>query len=730
MNVEEYYAQLIDALWHKNFLLASPQYKQLWSEQPPISAGDLEQFYEQLTMIKNQLHSVKSAVHDMVLNVQNNNHINYDEALARWRSYTSFTHPMRKLPRQILIKCYEILDSKASITSQPVTQAYCKFLQIASVNPAFINRPANSIDGRFRSLHLCESPGGFILALKHFLGPHCTHWDWRVNSLNPHFEYHYSKERSNSSTGDNKLPTSQFLNDDLLILGNEKRVAFGWDESGDILQWDQTYIEKLVKETDDSNGNRNTFHLVTADGGIDCTDEPSDQENRIRPLIEQQIRIACQSLHPGGNFLLKAYTFFERETINLLAILCASFTYIYCLKPPSSKPGNSEVYLLCLDYRQSNLPSITLSAPFLKRIIECVHFFTEHQMDFIKFNLRTFRRLSHLERSKIEMQKCMAQEVMAEFLWQKIQSAIMMQKNTDGDDALVWINDKAPWHGIWNCKADEYITERKYESHFQNNEMNRRLVIESTEFFQWLNMAEKDNFDEILKEGLAFSRISNSKNNYLINKPSSSLFVPNEWLISKNCSDICCTNPTYHSYYKSSNLPDHKISETRVNAELDKQIRMNWLNFLLEQSNPNHVNERPNMDVMRMSLEDNKLTNCKHPDAQLLVDTMPNKWIVSRFSASAFIVLFALFERVDFFGGDCRHFCFYGRRENEKLLIHQYLLAVKNAASREKLNEPTGALLMRFVPTRIFAQIKDFHSEIVNFNKCVFYAQQFKTEKK
>jgi hypothetical protein len=42
-------------------------------------------------------------------------------------------------------------------------------------------------------------------------------------------------------------------------------MALGWDGTGDIFQWDERYSDKLKA---DSGG---AFHLVTGDGGIDCT---------------------------------------------------------------------------------------------------------------------------------------------------------------------------------------------------------------------------------------------------------------------------------------------------------------------------------------------------------------------------------------------------------------------------------------------------------------------------
>jgi 23S rRNA U2552 (ribose-2'-O)-methylase RlmE/FtsJ len=65
-------------------------------------------------------------------------------------------------------------------------------------------------------------------------------------------------------------------------------------------------------------------------------------------LVESVNIVLCVS---GGSLLLKMFTMYEQETVCLVFLLCSSFTSVQVCKPATSKEGNSEVYVVCLEYR-------------------------------------------------------------------------------------------------------------------------------------------------------------------------------------------------------------------------------------------------------------------------------------------------------------------------------------------------------------------------------------------
>ena len=64
-------------------------------------------------------------------------------------------------------------------------------------------------------------------------------------------------------------------------------------------------------------------------------------------------------LAPGGSFILKAFTLFEHPTICALYLLGALFQQVHVYKPATSKPGNSETYIIGKGFKASLLsPSL------------------------------------------------------------------------------------------------------------------------------------------------------------------------------------------------------------------------------------------------------------------------------------------------------------------------------------------------------------------------------------
>lgn len=219
---------------------------------------------------------------------------------------------------------------RAKIKPELLTQAWCKFYEIISKFPALI---ANSV-GLFKSLHLCEAPGAFISALNHRLSSHYPQidWQWQASTLSPYYE-------ENSS--------SAMISDDQLIKLTQSQWLYGADQTGDLLRY-YNHVDIVNKST--SSGKMN---LVTADGSIDCMSDPGEQESLVEFLQYCETITALAALAPGGSFVLKIFTIFEKSTVCLLYLLSCVFEQTFLFKPATSKSGNSEMYVVCLKYFES-----------------------------------------------------------------------------------------------------------------------------------------------------------------------------------------------------------------------------------------------------------------------------------------------------------------------------------------------------------------------------------------
>jgi cap2 methyltransferase len=116
---------------------------------------------------------------------------------------------------------------------------------------------------------------------------------------------------------------------------------FGPDATGDILS----------TKTGRHLSSLGPFDLVTADGSIDCQDDPAEQEITVASLLAAETITALASLKQGGSFVLKTFTWFENSSVSLLYLLCCSFGKVSAVKPVASKEGNSEVYVVCQTFK-------------------------------------------------------------------------------------------------------------------------------------------------------------------------------------------------------------------------------------------------------------------------------------------------------------------------------------------------------------------------------------------
>lgn len=114
------------------------------------------------------------------------------------------------------------------------------------------------------------------------------------------------------------------INEDKLILSSIKNWIFLEDSTGNIMNQDNlnSLIDQVQKR---SLSFGQPVNLVTADGSIDCQNNPMEQESTVVELQFAEIIAALSILGAGGSFVLKIFTFLECQTINHLYILCSLF---------------------------------------------------------------------------------------------------------------------------------------------------------------------------------------------------------------------------------------------------------------------------------------------------------------------------------------------------------------------------------------------------------------------
>nr|XP_054761341.1 uncharacterized protein LOC129267737 [Lytechinus pictus] len=381
----------IDALFNKAFTFQKtddaswrlPSKDQLFCSAPESNSQTQDGWNRCLSDLGSRLRSIQG-------------HLS-DKDILEWHDHTSSTH------RGGLV----MAELKKRFHIELGTQAWCKFYEILATRHLIPDSNLNS--GTLHTLHICEAPGAFIASLNHYIKTHkdrgITQWKWLGTSLNPHYEMN--------------TPDSTIV-DDRLILQTPGCWYFGEDDTGDVMSAaNLAGLERLVQEK--MNG---TVHLVTADGSVNCQDDPEHQEQRVFPLIYCQVLTALRILALQGTLLIKMFTMYNANTACLMYLLNCAFKQVTVVKPVCSKAGNSEVYVLCRSYiGRDNLqpqlqtllqhfgpnvgktplfsPSL-LPSSFVTQLEKCSEKFTNHQMVAIEENLKLYANKDPSPRQHID----------------------------------------------------------------------------------------------------------------------------------------------------------------------------------------------------------------------------------------------------------------------------------------------------------------------------------------
>ncbi|KAG0212396.1 FtsJ methyltransferase domain-containing protein 2 [Mortierella sp. GBA30] len=189
------------------------------------------------------------------------------------------------------------------------------------------NAGATTEDAKtFRFADLCSGPGGFseyLLWRKHTWGERARGWAMTLR-------------------GDLDFQLDRFHKDS--AVHETLKVFYGKDGTGNILKQDNidAFAELIDRDTKGLG-----VGLVSADGGISVDGDEAVQETLLQRLILCQILTMFMTLQKGGDFVVKIFDIFTPVTAGLVWILSRHFEKICVVKPVTSRPMNSERYVVC-----------------------------------------------------------------------------------------------------------------------------------------------------------------------------------------------------------------------------------------------------------------------------------------------------------------------------------------------------------------------------------------------
>lgn len=166
-------------------------------------------------------------------------------------------------------------------------------------------------------MFLAEGPGGFAEAVVKY----------RNNNDD---SYYGISLKSNSKN----IPEWKFL--------QRIDICYGMDGTGDL--YNRCNLDYMKEHLPKMN-------MITADGGFDFSNDFNKQEEASIRLILCEIYAALTLQKTGGVFILKIYDMFHENTLKIVSFLKQFYEKIFIVKPLSSRPANSEKYLVCTGYR-------------------------------------------------------------------------------------------------------------------------------------------------------------------------------------------------------------------------------------------------------------------------------------------------------------------------------------------------------------------------------------------
>ncbi len=236
---------------------------------------------------------------------------------------------MKKIgnPYELVYTTYHRKKKNDSISKYiPLSRSYFKMWEIYYNYPIIEKFPLNT---KFHFAHLAEGPGGFMEASYNYI------------------QYLRNKNKIANKNdiyqGITLKPHNEYVPD-----WNKIKKIFG-KECNVNVNYGNLYIYEDVLEYVKKFDN-NKAHIVTADGGFDYSSDFNGQELNSCQIIYSEIAIALKILIEKGTFICKVFDLFTVPMIRLLTILQQNFEYVYIYKPESSRPANSEKYIICINF--------------------------------------------------------------------------------------------------------------------------------------------------------------------------------------------------------------------------------------------------------------------------------------------------------------------------------------------------------------------------------------------
>lgn len=273
-----------------------------------FSLSNTEGFYKYTRDVEEYL---KTKLKNLKSEIDNHSHV------KSWDKYKKYANDYELIYTDINPYPYV-----SSIT--PISRSYFKLWEILhDFESDFKFKSKDSI----KAVFLAEGPGGFVQSFMNYR---------RTKKYSDRYYGMTLQTKENSNIPMWKMKPSALFS-----------VYNGVDNTGSL--YNKENILGLVKHV----GGKHTCDLVTGDGGFDFSNDYNNQEQVSLKLIICEVIAGLSLLKENGVFILKMYDMHTEATKKLLYLLYITFKNVYIVKPCTSRPANSEKYLVCIGLKRN-----------------------------------------------------------------------------------------------------------------------------------------------------------------------------------------------------------------------------------------------------------------------------------------------------------------------------------------------------------------------------------------
>ena len=273
---------------------------------------------------------------DMEKEINNNNDLlslslvaekqKIDKYCAVWDKYKKFTNEYEFI--------YSSPDNlyKSVLINNKISRAYYKLWEILHNFDVFEFVNTNN---NINIANICEAPGSFIEALIDYC---------KKNNINTKKIFFFGLSVLNEKKY--SIPTWKIKNKHLqnynIQLNNKN------DNIGDIYNYQDVlkYINLV---------SLNSCNIITCDGGFDINGDYENQEKLLNKLLLCETFLVLKLQKNLGKCIIKCFDLLSIDSIKIIYILSLFYNDISFIKPHTSRPANSEKYILCKNFNEDNL---------------------------------------------------------------------------------------------------------------------------------------------------------------------------------------------------------------------------------------------------------------------------------------------------------------------------------------------------------------------------------------